>query len=271
LGLTETLTVVLLGQCVDRGRLNVDESIRRWAPQIPEPGATVRHVLAHASDGAMRGGFAYNPSRYASLTAVAESCSEEAFRRLSADEVLDRLGMADSVPGLDLGDPNSSARQLFPSDRLDRYAAVLGRMATPYRSDRNARPARSEFAARGLDAAGGLVSTVRDLARYDAAMDDGILLRRELLNVAWQNARSSTGSTLPTGLGWFVQTYNGERLIWHFGEASGAYSSLFLKVPGRDLTLILLANSDGLSATFALGGGDVTRSLFAQLFLRTFL
>jgi CubicO group peptidase (beta-lactamase class C family) len=271
LGLTETLTVVLLGQCVERGRLNVDESIRQWAPQIPEPGATVRHVLAHASDGAMRGGFAYDPSRYASLTAVAESCSQEAFRRVSADELLDRLGMADSVPGLDLGNPSSPARQLFPSDRVNRYEAVLRRLAPPYRTDRNGRPTRSEFAAQGLDAASGLVSTVRDLARYDAALDDGVLLRRDLLDLAWQNARSSSGSTLPTGLGWFVQAYNGERLVWHFGEASGAYSSLILKVPGRGLTLILLANSDGLSASFSLASGDVTRSLFATLFLRTFL
>jgi hypothetical protein len=32
--------------------------------------------------------------------------------------------------------------------------------------------------------------------------------------------------------------------------------------------LILLANSDGLSAPFALENGDVTTSLFAKTFLR---
>ncbi len=271
LGLTETVTVVLLGQCVEGGRLNVDESIRRWSPQIPEPGATVRHVLAHASDGAMRGGFRYDPSRYAALTGVAEDCSGATFRRHVAHEVLDRLGMSDSVPGLDLDDPSASARQLFPSDRLERYASVLRRVATPYRVERNGRPSRTEFSPRGLDAASGLVSTVRDLARYDAALDDAVLLRRDLMNIAWQNAGSASGSTLPTGLGWFVQRYNGERLVWHFGEAPGAYSSLILKVPGRDLTLILLANSDGLSATFSLAEGDVTRSLFARTFLGLFL
>jgi hypothetical protein len=39
-------------------------------------------------------------------------------------------------------------------------------------------------------------------------------------------------------------------------------------LPNRELTLILLANSDGLSAPFALENGDVTTSLFAQTFLR---
>jgi CubicO group peptidase (beta-lactamase class C family) len=271
LGLTETFTVVLLGQCVDSGHLDVDQSIRRWAPQIPEPGATIRHVLAHASDGAMRGGFRYDPSRYAALTGVAEDCGDENFRRALTAEVLDRLGMSDSVPGLDLGEPSASARQLFSAERAEHYTSVLRRVATPYRVDRNGRPSRSEFERAGLNAANGLVSTVRDLARYDAALDDGVLIRRDLLNVAWRNAVSTSGGPLPTGLGWFVQNYNGERLVWHFGEAPGAYSSLILKVPGRDLTLILLANSDGLSATFSLADGDVTKSLFARLFLRTFL
>jgi hypothetical protein len=76
---------------------------------------------------------------------------------------------------------------------------------------------------------------------------------------------------LPTGLGWFVQTYNGETLYWQFGNTPGAYSSLYLKVPSRHLTLILLANSDGLSEPFPLQNGDVTASLFARTFLRLFV
>jgi hypothetical protein len=72
-------------------------------------------------------------------------------------------------------------------------------------------------------------------------------------------------------LGWFVQTYNNERLVWHFGLARDAYSSLILKVPSKDLTFIVLANSDGLSAPYSLENGDVTKSLFAQVFLKLFV
>ena len=68
-----------------------------------------------------------------------------------------------------------------------------------------------------------------------------------------------------------MQYYNGEKLVWHFGNVPDAYSSLILKVPSRRLTLILLANSDGLSAPFSLHQGDVTSSLFARTFLRLFL
>jgi hypothetical protein len=44
-----------------------------------------------------------------------------------------------------------------------------------------------------------------------------------------------------------------------------------VKAPKRGLTLILLANSDGLSAPFSLEAGDVTKSIFARTFLRTFI
>jgi hypothetical protein len=87
----------------------------------------------------------------------------------------------------------------------------------------------------------------------------------------WAPAGAVNGARIPTGLGWFIQTYNNERLVWHFGLSQDAFSSLILKVPGRRLTLILLANSDGLSAPFALGQGDVTTSLFARTFLRVFV
>ena len=60
-------------------------------------------------------------------------------------------------------------------------------------------------------------------------------------------------------------------IAWQFGVVEDAYSSLIVKVPNRKLTLILLANSDGLTAPFALEAGDVTASIFARTFLRAFL
>ena len=73
---------------------------------------------------------------------------------------------------------------------------------------------------------------------------------------------------MPTGLGWFVQSYRGEKVVWHFGVVPNAYSSLVIKLPARKLTYILLANSDRLSSPFKLESGDVTDSVFATVFLR---
>ncbi len=177
--------------------------------------------------------------------------------------------MTDSVPGTDLKDPELPLpeNQFDPSD-LEHYRQVLERLAVPYRVDGKGRAERNELPGMPIDAAGGLVSTVRDLARLDKELDSGLLLADETRAAAWSPAAGRNGLPSPMGLGWFVQFYKGERLVWHFGYVQNAYSSLVLKVPARNLTFILLANSDGLSGPFQLQLGDVTRSLFATLFLR---
>ena len=86
--------------------------------------------------------------------------------------------------------------------------------------------------------------------------------------MAWNPVVTPAGFVSPMGLGWFVQSHREERLVWHFGLIANGYSSLILKLPERKLTFILLANSDGLSSPFQLAAGNVTRSLFASLFLR---
>ena len=58
--------------------------------------------------------------------------------------------------------------------------------------------------------------------------------------------------------------------MWHFGYAPDASSALFIHLPARHKTLILLANSDGLAAAFSLPNGDVTLSPYARLFLSLF-
>lgn len=269
--LSQTFASVVVLQCAERGHLSLDDPMQRWTALIPEPGARVRHVLAHSSESVPGSSFKYDSARYAALTPVSEACAGHSYRRTLASDILDRLSMRDSVPGHDFEQPEAALRESWAPETLVRYAAVLKRLAKPYKIDNRGKAARSEYPLRGINASTGLISTVRDLARYDAALDDHILLRPDTLALAWTNADAGSGRTLPSGLGWFVQTYNGERVIWHFGLSPDSFSSLVVKVPGREVTLILLANSDGLSAPFRLGAGDVTTSLFARLFLRLFV
>jgi CubicO group peptidase (beta-lactamase class C family) len=264
--LTQTVTTVLLGTCSEQGALDIDGPMSQWVGDFPSPNETVRQVLAHAEGGQFR----YDPARFAALTAVAQGCNPKPFRANVADSVLERLGMTGSVPGQDLGTAGAAARELFDAPRLNRYEAVLDRVALPYRVDRNLRATRSDFRPKGINAAEGLVSTARDLARFDSALDAAVLLRPETLGIAWSQS-NFTGSPLPTGLGWFVQNYHGERLIWHFSYVPDAYSALILKMPARRVTLIMLANSDGLSTGANLEQGDVTASPFVKIFLRLFV
>ncbi len=263
--LSQTLaSTLLLGQCVDRGTLEMTDRVRRWVSQYPEADTTVGELLAHTSSS----GFKYDASRFADLTGVIDQCTSARYPVKLVGDIFDRLGMTDTVPGQDLEDPSSPNRRFHSADRLARYTEVLQRLAVPYRVDSNGKPVRSENPSKTLTAATGVISTVRDLARFDAALSEGDLVDASTLNAAW----SRSGSR-PTGLGWFVQSYgsNNEPLVWHFGLAKDSYSSLILKLPRRDLTLILLANSDGLSAPYSLHSGDVTSSFFARTFLRIFV
>ena len=266
-GVTQALTAVLLGVCTDRHALDVDDFIRRYVPTFPEPAATVRHVMAHASDAPPGSRFRYDPTLYVSLTPVAEACSARAFRVAIADEILDRLGMSSSVPGLDVG--SAPARNLFEAARLARYNDVLRRVATPYRLDRG-RVLKSEYPSLSMDAATGLVSTVRDLARFDTALEAGVPMSTFTLNQMWSAASFGASGTLPTGLGWFVQQYGSSRIVWSFGLIPDAGSAIIVKVPAKRLTLYMLANSPGLTAGANLEQGDATSSAFIKIFLRLF-
>lgn len=269
---SQTLASVLLLQCVEQRRIELDEPVSRYGVEVPESDATLRRFLSHTSTGPSGSPFKYEPERFAQLTTVMEWCAPQPYRKSVAHRILERLAMKDSVPGRDLRDAAIVPENLFAPSILERYAAVLDRIAVPYRLDKRNRPVRADpLPASGITAADGLVSTVRDLARFDAAVDDGVLLLEPTVQLTRTNAPARDGEPSPMGLGWFVQRYQGELVVWHFGQVANAYSSLILKLPARNATLILLANSDGLNAPFPLAGGDVTRSLFATLFLRLFI
>ena len=271
---SQTIAAVLLLQCVEQRRLELDERFERYGLSAPGPDATLRSVLGHASPDSVREPFAYNPQRYAQLTSVMEWCARgQPYRKSVAHRILNGLAMRDSVPGTDLENPDLELPEgLFDERDLDRYRSVLARLAVPYKVTGRNRTERTEVPAAGINAADGLVTTVRDLARFDAALDsiDGtpLLLQPETLAVAWAPGAGRNGLPSPMGLGWFVQFYRGERVVWTFGHIANAYSALVLKLPAKNTTLILLANSDGLSAPFQLPAGDVTRSVFATLFLK---
>ena len=266
--LSEPFAAVLLLQCVEQRLLDLDTPVTTYGVAGLEPEATMRQLLSHATPAGSDTPYQFNPARYDTLTTVAEWCIPQPYRKSISHRLLDRLAMTRSVPGTDLRDPNFLLPEgLYTDDEVAHYRDVLADLAVPYHiADDGLQP--TDIPALTMSAANGLVSTVRDLAQFDAALDTDVLLLGETREAAWTNASGPNGETLPTGLGWFVQTYRNERVVWHYGIVAGAYSSLIIKVPSRSITLILLANSDGLVAPYDLAQGDLTRSVFANLFLR---
>jgi CubicO group peptidase (beta-lactamase class C family) len=289
-GVTQAFTGVLTGVCIDRFRIDdLDQvDIRKYVPTFPVAGTSVRQVLAHATDGH----FSYNPSFYAALTQVAESkdCFNQNFRQAMAAEVLNKLTLTRTVPGLDLARADGgAARALFDDASILKYQSVLADVAVPYRLDGKGRSFRSEYPSFGLDASSGLVSTANDLAQFQIDLEkrNGVPLSFSTLDKMWSNASftfqkpnaPSTTIVMPTGLGWFVTTESGVRLVWTFGHILNAGSALIVKMAADDtrkpprpaLTLILLANSGGLVEGYDLENAHVTTSPFVKVFLRLFI
>ena len=274
-GLSQALGAsLLLKKCVEQRGVRPVDAVDLWHPLFQDPTATLGHLLAHVSS---TGFFKYDLARFSALTPVIEACSGTPYPRLLADELFGALGLNDSVPGTALGAPTAADVQEFGIDHLARYSATLTRMARGYRVDTRGRATRTDVPLSRANAAGGVVTTARDLARFDAAfrvappvnpLDKTVpFVAPETMAMAW----SPFAPGLPTGFGWFVQDYNGYRVVWQFGVVPDAYSSLIVKLPTRGLTLILLANSDALGAQAMLERGDVNASVFARAFLRTYL
>jgi CubicO group peptidase (beta-lactamase class C family) len=264
--LSGTLAAALVLQCVEQRKIELDQPVAKYGVEGEASGATARQLLSHTFRVTGDAPFTYAPDLYANLTRVVEFCAEQPYRKAATDRVLERFVMFDSVPGLDMRRPEGQdvADDWFDNGDYNRYRRVLDRLAVPYKVDSRGRSERTEVAASPMNAAGGLVSTVRDLAKLDGAFGSELLLRSDTRELAWTPVADGT----PTGLGWFVQNYRGERVVWHFGLVPNAYSSLIVKLPARNLTYILLANSDRLSSPFKLESGDVTTSVFATVFLR---
>jgi CubicO group peptidase (beta-lactamase class C family) len=266
-GLTQMFTSSLILRCVEEGRLSLDDRVGLFVAAAPEPNATVRQILMHTSEGA---GFRYRPERIDVLGGVVAACSAETFRAKLARS-FESLAMIDSVPGLDVVHMTPAPDGVFSAPTIERYSRVLARLATPYVVDSRGRPSVSSYVATALTPSSGAISTARDLGQFVLGVRKGIIVRPETLALAWRPAVGADGQRLPHGLGWFVQSYSGETIVWQFGVSDNASSSLVVTVPGRDLSLVLLANSDGLSRPFPLAAGDLTASPFGRLFLGAFV
>lgn len=160
-------------------------------------------------------------------------------------------------------------RAIITEKHRQRFDAVVKTLAQPYALDREFKTTKISYP-QGFSTSAGLMSTVLDMAKYDIAIDQNKFLTKETQQLAFTPARTAKGEELPYGLGWFTQNYKGTKLLWHYGFWTGN-SSFILKVPERNMTFIIMANSDNLSRPTDLGSGDALSSPVGMAFLKTFV
>lgn len=270
------ISAVVALKLVEAGRLDLDRPMAQyseWAgfcrdfseqPSIfsrglrcDPPQHSLRHLLTHTAIGRPGEQFSYNPVLYSWASRPMMNAAATPFSRLVEQYVFQPAGMSRSA---------RTNRNLPLREDLAAAAAV------PYHVDSTGALARSpEKEPQGDGAAGGVISTVLDLARFDVALDRGQLISPASYTAMMKPARSPHGESLPYSLGWFAQRYAGHELRWHSGWWDDAYSALYLKVPDENLTLILLANSEGIWWDNPRDSAQVQQSAFAQAFFRAFL
>ncbi|MFN2130885.1 MAG: serine hydrolase domain-containing protein [Anaerolineae bacterium] len=277
---TKPVAAVLIMQLVEEGAIDLDAPIAEYGVHLLGDGITVRHLLTHTSEGAPGTVHHYNGNRYALLGGVIEGATGVTFAELLSDRVLLPLSMLDTAlnPVSSWGNADSSdwkkfGRLLGWGAAYRHYPDVYKRLAKPYQLDAgyNLIPGMYHLV---HSPAAGLISSVADLARFDMALDQGLLLKSATMAEMWKPAVSTYNGRqdLMYGLGWYVQDFDGLQLRWHTGRWPPSTSALYLKVPEEGLTFIVLANTANLSTPFdAIGYGDVSKSTLALSFLRHFV
>jgi CubicO group peptidase (beta-lactamase class C family) len=217
---------------------------------------TMRHVLSHTVSGAPGERFSYNPVVYSMGSRPIAAAGGKPFSTLVEEFVFRPAGMKRSAR-------IHRALPLRPD--------LARELAPPYHVDEKGKVVPSPpLSPQGDGAAGGVISTVADLAKFDVALDAGKLVSARSREMMMTPARSSSGAALSYGIGFFVQEYRGRKLVWHSGWWEKAYSAIYLKVPEERLTLILLANSEGLWWNNPLDTAEIEKSPFVAGFLEHF-
>jgi len=258
---TKPFAAVIIMQLVQEGKLSLDDPVSRYGVLVPEGDKVlVRHLLSHTSEGTPGQRYEYNGDRYALLSQVIQAATGRSLQEWLFERILQPLGMDDTAPSI------AGCTGLPFAPTCERVCKAL---ALPYRLYENVDLVPGYYYP-GFSAAAGLISTVIDLAKFDAALDANTLVTAATKELMWTPTVSNSGQKLPYGLGWFTQSYRGVRLIWHYGHWPPSVSSLLVKIPDEGLTFIVLANTDGLSAPFQLASGDIMISLVALTFYKDF-
>ncbi len=227
---------------------------------------TVRHHITHTSEGKPGSVYHYNGFLFGFLTKIIETVSNRELRELLVDWITGPLDMASTVPNLDPDAEEVTLSQRARYYRWTKEHSFTPSVWPPPTWGKTVKTAGLEVTQR-IGASSGMISTVLDLAKFDAAMDKDAVVSEQTKAAMYTPARSNSGTRFPYGLGWFIQDVDGQEVIWHYGLEGDTYSSLWLKVPAENTTMILLANSDSASRGFGLGVGDVLQSPFARLFI----
>ena len=252
---TKQFTAASILLLMESGKLQLDDPVRRWLPSLPEAtsAVTIRHLLTHTSgiidyedvipEGTTEqvhdadvlrllesqdrtyfppgSGYRYSNSGYALLALIVERASGQTFAAFLRERIFLPLGMTNTVAFED-GISTVAHRAFGHTLANDVWTRTDQSVTSAVLGD------------------GGIYSSIDDLARWDAALYDDRLLRRESRELAFAPATDTDEPNVNYGFGWRI---TGDTQ-WHSGETRG-FRNVIVRDPGRRLTVVILTNRNG--------------------------
>jgi D-alanyl-D-alanine carboxypeptidase len=261
--ITKQFTAAAVMLLVEDGKVALTDPIEKYLPGYPTQGhvITVEHLLTHTSgiqsytsipgwfptkiradlplleliDGfkkepmqfAPGERYAYNNSAYVILGAVIEKASGQTYEQVLTKRIFEPLGMTSTFFGSNDPIIKRRAQGYAEENGVVRNAAYLS-MTQPH-------------------AAGSLVSTVDDLAKWDAALVAGTLLKPTSLQRMATPYTLKDGSKTGYGYGLQVGTLRGKESVEHGGGING-FSTFAISLPADRIYVAVLTNSEAPKA-----------------------
>ena len=250
---SKQITAAAIMLLVEEGKINTDEKISKYLPNTPEAwkNVTVKNLLTHTS----------GIKSYTGLSGF------ELTRRLKRDEFVKAIGayalefepgeryiysntgynllgfIIESVSGKTYWDFLQT--RIFTPLGMNHTANRDPQFIVPNRADgyewENGRLVGRDYDLTDVFSAGAIVSTVTDLAKWDAALRDDKLLKKESKEKIWTPVVFNDGKPYPYGFGWNVTEFRGHRLLSHGGQTAG-FAANISRYVDDNLTVIVLTN-----------------------------
>jgi CubicO group peptidase (beta-lactamase class C family) len=252
-----TATAVL--QLAERGRLDLDAPIQRYVPDFPEKPwpITARHLLAHQSGIRNWTDEEFHNTRR--FTSIAESLipfrDDALLFEPSTKTQYTSLGFtllgaavegAGSTPFMEQLRASVFQPAGMESARDDNVFAIVPHRARGYfrRGDGSLGNAPLTDTSNRIPG-GGLVATAEDAARFASALQRGLLLKPETLQMALTPQKLRGGRTTGYGLGWVVGRRGARREAYHVGGQPQVSTVLYMQ-PDAGVAVAILANLEGI-------------------------
>jgi CubicO group peptidase (beta-lactamase class C family) len=249
------MTIALLAQ---QGTLRLDHDIRRYLPELPayDTPVTIRHLLHHTS----------GLPEYMPLLARAGWPPDAPFGNQDVLDIVAREHQLNFRPGEQFSYSNTGYTLLAliaeraARVRLEEFAdarifSPLGMKATHFYGDATRLVKQRAYAYEpgpggGLRlappvptrlGAGGIFTTIEDLARWDQNFYDGRVGGDALVKQITTPGTLTSGRALEYAFGLEVRDHRGLHVVEHGGDLVG-YHAYFTRFPDRQLSVICLCN-----------------------------